>query len=119
MSLSITIKNRVGESTDSCLIPQEIGKQFEMHASILTLAVAVEYQWFSKRHNFPFTPTEYILSSRNGISIESKADLLKNWGEAMENHYFKEFDGHRGKADASVATRNERVFSLSFMYRYD
>ena len=44
MSLSITIKNRVGESTDPCLTPREIEKRFEMHASILTLAVAVQYQ---------------------------------------------------------------------------
>ena len=40
MSLSITIKNRVRESTDPCLTLQEITKRFEMHASILTLAVA-------------------------------------------------------------------------------
>jgi len=37
----------------------------------------------------------------------------------MENHDFEELDDQRGKGDASVASRKGRVFSLSFMYRYD
>lgn len=47
------------------------------------------------------------------------AGLLKNRGEAMENHDFEELDDHRGKGHASVASRNERAFSISFLCRYD
>jgi len=64
---------------------------------------------------------KYGINTRQTLLVCNvrNAALLKNRGEVMENHDFEELDDHRGKGDASVASRKGRVFSLSFMYRYD
>ena len=70
---SITMMNRVGDRTDPCFTPRLTGKHSENWLSSLTTLIDLEYQFFMRRQNLPFTPTadpvfEFVLSP-HGLSI--------------------------------------------------